>query len=84
MTFADEEPALWAGRATAEDVIDPRVGIEILHKCGDKVEAGTPLAVVHCEQEEAAVFKRIAQAFEIGDTGHLLGDPVLERIEAKI
>ena len=37
---------LGAGRARKEDTIDPAVGITVLAKPGDEVEAGTPLAVL--------------------------------------
>lgn len=37
---------LGAGRATREDDVDPGVGISILAKRGDRVEAGEPIGVV--------------------------------------
>jgi pyrimidine-nucleoside phosphorylase len=39
--------ALGAGRARKEDAIDHSVGIEILHKVGDRLEAGGALFVIH-------------------------------------
>jgi pyrimidine-nucleoside phosphorylase len=38
---------LGAGRAKKGDLIDHAVGLEILHKVGDKVREGEPLFVVH-------------------------------------
>jgi pyrimidine-nucleoside phosphorylase len=39
--------ALGAGRARAEDTIDPRVGIMLHKKSGDRVRAGETLAEIH-------------------------------------
>ncbi|MCA9539082.1 MAG: thymidine phosphorylase [Myxococcales bacterium] len=38
---------LGAGRARKEDAVDPAVGLEVLAKTGDRVEAGQPLARIH-------------------------------------
>jgi pyrimidine-nucleoside phosphorylase len=38
---------LGAGREIVESVIDPAVGMRVLRKIGDRVEAGEPLATVH-------------------------------------
>lgn len=43
---------LGAGRARKGEPIDHAVGIEILHKVGDFVQAGQPLFVVHARNEE--------------------------------
>ena len=60
---------LGAGRAKAEDKVDPAVGIEMLRKVGDKVKKGEPIAIVHHngpgEQavvEVAAAYRFSAQA----------------------
>lgn len=42
---------LGAGRACAEDVIDPTAGIIMLKKRGDKVSAGEPVAELHTSDE---------------------------------
>jgi pyrimidine-nucleoside phosphorylase len=39
---------LGAGRARAEDVIDPAVGLEMHVRVGDAVAVGQPLATLHC------------------------------------
>ncbi|BCS34482.1 thymidine phosphorylase [Luteitalea sp. TBR-22] len=39
--------ALGAGRARAEDAVDPGVGFELLAMPGDRVEIGTPLIRIH-------------------------------------
>jgi thymidine phosphorylase len=54
--------ALGAGRARAEDAIDPRVGVLIQKKPGDRVRAGDVLAEVHAA--DVASGKRTARAIE--------------------
>ena len=44
---------LGAGRARAEDSVDHAVGIGELKKVGERVEAGSPLCVVHANSESA-------------------------------
>jgi pyrimidine-nucleoside phosphorylase len=44
---------LGAGRAKAEDRIDPAVGVSELVKTGEPVEAGAPLCVIHANDETA-------------------------------
>jgi len=39
--------ALGAGRAKVEDAVDPAVGLEVLKKVGERVEAGEPICRVH-------------------------------------
>ena len=54
---------LGAGRARKGEPIDHGVGIEILHKVGDFVQAGQPLFVVHARNEadfEAACQRLLA------------------------
>ena len=60
---------LGAGRASKKDEIDPAVGITILHKVGDKVEAGETLFTVHANDEArlAAAKQRLLNAHEIVD-----------------
>ena len=61
---------LGAGRARAEDEIDPSAGIEILKKTGDRVEAGEPLAILHTNDEKrfADAKSRYENAVVIGET----------------
>jgi pyrimidine-nucleoside phosphorylase len=60
---------LGAGRETKADSIDHAVGIEILHKVGDRVETGQPLFVVHANQAErmAEARQRLLQAHQWSD-----------------
>jgi pyrimidine-nucleoside phosphorylase len=45
---------LGAGRARAEDPVDPAVGIDGLAKVGDKVNAGDPLCFIHARDAASA------------------------------
>ncbi len=60
---------LGAGRARASDAIDPAVGVSGLVKIGERVEAGTPLGVVHANAEAAGAEAGalLARAVAIGD-----------------
>ncbi len=61
---------LGAGRARAEDRIDPAVGVGDLVKIGERVEAGGRLATIHANDEAALAEARtmLAAAIAIGDT----------------
>ncbi|MBM4160758.1 MAG: thymidine phosphorylase [Ignavibacteria bacterium] len=58
---------LGGGRATMDDVIDPKAGIVLRKKVGDSVEAGDVLAVLHTDREEIieSARGRVQQAFAI-------------------
>lgn len=60
---------LGAGRSTKDSVIDPAVGLEIEKKVGDRVEEGTPLVIIHANDQNllAAAAEKIPKAFTIGD-----------------
>ncbi len=60
--------ALGAGRARAEDPVDPGAGIEILAPRGSRVAKGEPLARLHASSKARAEaeLQRVTQAFELG------------------
>jgi pyrimidine-nucleoside phosphorylase len=60
---------LGAGRAKAEDQVDPAVGVSELVKIGERVEAGGTLCVVHANDERALAEAKtmIGQAIVLGD-----------------
>ena len=61
---------LGAGRAKAEDKIDPAVGVGDLVKVGERVAAGGRLATLHANDEAALAEARamLAAAITVGDT----------------
>ncbi len=73
---------LGAGRLRAEDAVDPRVGVLVHRKVGDRVERGEPLATLQtADQGVDRALAEVAGAFAIG---HVAASRplVLARIEA--
>ena len=60
---------LGAGRRTKEDAIDHAVGVVCRRKCGDAVETGEPLALVHARDDAAAgaAAADVLAAYELAD-----------------
>jgi pyrimidine-nucleoside phosphorylase len=60
---------LGAGRTKTTDRIDPAAGVSGLVKVGERVEAGTPLATLHCASQDLmeAALPLAGGAFVIGD-----------------
>lgn len=73
---------LGAGRARAEDEVDPAVGITGLVKVGETVEQGRPLAVIHANDDEAwaAAEVQLRDCIKIGDTAMASPPLIAERI----
>ncbi|QEW21600.1 Thymidine phosphorylase [Marinibacterium anthonyi] len=61
--------ALGGGRMVETDTIDPAVGFSCMLGLGARVDAGSPLAVVHAAREDAAdaAVAAIRAAYTIGD-----------------
>jgi pyrimidine-nucleoside phosphorylase len=74
--------ALGAGRARAEDVIDPAVGIELAVRRGSRVARGEPLAWLHVQSRRgiAALLERTRAAFAVGTRPARTPPLVIERI----
>jgi thymidine phosphorylase len=53
---------LGAGRLTMDDVIDPKAGIVLSRKIGDRVDTNDLLAVIHTDKADVA--ERAAREFE--------------------
>ncbi len=70
LTVALAALRLGAGRARAEDKIDPAVGVSGLAKIGERVEAGAPLCIIHASDEKSLADAKamLAGAFTIGDS----------------
>ncbi|HEY2955831.1 MAG TPA: thymidine phosphorylase [Candidatus Eisenbacteria bacterium] len=73
--------ALGGGRRAKEDEIDPRVGLEILRRIGDRVGPGEPLARLHLAADDPAAAQRAAACFTIADRAPQGPALVLERVE---
>jgi len=73
---------LGAGRARAEDAVDPAVGITDLVKVGETVQRGQPLAVIHANDDEAwaAAEVQLRDCIKIGDTEVSVPPLIAERI----
>lgn len=58
---------LGAGRKKMEDPVDPKAGIVLRKKLGDRVESGEPLAVVYTDEATAVeqVRRAVADCFEL-------------------
>ena len=75
--------ALGGGRRQASDTIDPRVGVTLLARRGERVIRGQAFARVHSSGDDAALALRVASCFGIvNPPGASVSDSrVLERIE---
>ena len=75
---------LGAGRFTKEDSIDPAVGVELVCKVGDSVEAGAGLAFLHVNDEIRLdeAHRLVESAYEVAPVGTEVSPPelVIERI----
>jgi pyrimidine-nucleoside phosphorylase len=60
---------LGAGRFTKEESIDPAVGVELVHKVGDRVEADGLLAILHVNDKA-----RLAEARSLVEGAYVIGD----------
>jgi thymidine phosphorylase len=72
-----------AGRARAEDSVDPAVGIELLARVGTRVSRGEPLAKLHVREREAAEpwTDEVRAAFSIGRAVRAAKTRIIERLE---
>jgi pyrimidine-nucleoside phosphorylase len=72
---------LGAGRARAEDPIDPAVGVVLAARRGDAVQAGAPLGAVHGRDAAGAeaAARAVAAAFEVAPAGTAVVAPPLVR-----
>jgi pyrimidine-nucleoside phosphorylase len=59
--------AIGGGRRAKEDRIDPRVGLVMHARIGDRVAAGERIAELHLASEDAARVARVSQCFSLDD-----------------
>lgn len=78
--------SLGGGRQRAEDVINPAVGITALLTAGDKVERGSPLALVHSADEEGwqLATKALIESYVINDEPPVSGPVIHARVEGTV
>jgi pyrimidine-nucleoside phosphorylase len=74
---------LGAGRTKVDDVIDPKAGILLKKKSGDRVTRGDVVADVFTDNNQALLpaAERIARAFSYGDTAPVFGPIVISRVD---
>ena len=72
---------LGGGRATKEDVIDPRVGVVLHKKLGDTVAEGESLAAIHAADEKSAAeaARQLLDCYELCD-GEVVRPPFIRKI----
>jgi len=76
---------LGGGRRRVDDSIDPRVGVRLCARVGDRVAPGDPLAEVHLGRDEQAeaFIERLRQAFLVSARRPRRRAAVLERVTAE-
>jgi pyrimidine-nucleoside phosphorylase len=77
--------AMGAGRARADQPVDPAVGILVDKKPGSRVARGEPLARLRVRDASTshALADRVSRAFEVGDEAPRPRPLVLDRIEGE-
>ena len=68
------------GRRAKEDAIDPRVGLLIRKRIGDRVERGEPLAELHLARRDPEAEKEVAASYTIDAPARPAPALVLERV----
>jgi thymidine phosphorylase len=72
---------LGGGRKLMSDAIDPTVGLEMLVRLGEPVDAGQPLVRVFCSREQFdRVGTAIERAFGFQDDPPAVGPLIVERV----
>ncbi len=74
---------LGAGRAKAEDTVDPKVGLRVFRKTGDRVRRGEPVVEIRANDESRLeeARKLLREAYRFGETPPPPRALVLEVIE---
>jgi pyrimidine-nucleoside phosphorylase len=73
--------ALGGGRRAKEDAIDPRVGLVVLRRPGDRIRRGEPLAELHLASPDSGAVERAADCFRIAGEAPPAGPIVIERVD---
>lgn len=72
--------AIGAGRRAKEDDIDPRVGLMVHRRIGDRVTAGDTIGRLHLAAAEDGLVTRVRDCFRIGDAAIAPRALVIERV----
>ncbi len=72
--------AIGGGRRAKEDEIDPRVGLVVRRRLGERVARGDVLAQLHLPAADPAAVKRAAGCFTVADTAAPAPPLVIERV----
>jgi pyrimidine-nucleoside phosphorylase len=73
--------AMGGGRRAKEDAVDPRVGLMVRRRLGDRIAAGEVLAEVHLAADDPRTVQRVAACFTVADAGSAVPSLILERVE---
>ena len=72
--------SIGGGRRAKEDPIDPRVGLMVTGRPGQRVRKGEPIAQLHLVAPDAAALARAQACFRVGEHAPAPADRVLERV----
>jgi pyrimidine-nucleoside phosphorylase len=72
---------LGGGRRAKEDDVDPRVGLMVHRRIGERVTPGDTLAVLHLVREDEDVVGRARACFRVGEAPTAAPQLVIERME---
>jgi pyrimidine-nucleoside phosphorylase len=69
------------GRRAKEDQVDPRVGLVVRRRIGDRVDNGDLLAELHLAKADVAAVERARSCFRIGEGPAAAPELVIERVD---
>lgn len=72
------------GRRRVEDPIDPRVGLAVHVRIGDRVEKGQPLITVHTTGDDAALIDQLRRSIRLSDSPVAARPLVLDTVDARL
>ncbi len=72
---------LGGGRRAKEDEVDPRVGLVVRCRIGERVSAGDVLAELHLARGDVAAIERARACFRVGDGPATAPELVIERVD---
>jgi len=73
--------AIGGGRRAKEDPVDPRVGLMVRRRLGDRVAPGDVLAEVHLARPDPHAVQRVEACFTIADAAPAAPALIIERVE---